>query len=792
MEEQAYIIGEFKAQFFKNESNFYTVLLVNVLETNTDYADDEIVITGHFGQVKEEVPYRFTGRLVQHKNYGLQFQADQYQQELPSSNEALVAYLSGPQFKGVGPKTASKIVDQLGQTAVTKIIEDPDSLKGIPGMSQSKIDQMHEALMEEEGAQTVIIKLNEWGINNKVAYQIYDKYENDSLEVIRTNPYRLIQDIDQFGFKKADNLAENLGIEADQLTRLQAGLVHTTESLCFQSGSTFVEEKELLKETIRLLESSRQFIIDPDLLVDALLASLDQGLIIKDADRYYIPSLYSAEWGISTNVLKILEGKTGEDFSDKDIQAAIDYSEKDLAITYDESQRQTIHQAIQSPLFIVTGGPGTGKTTVVNGIVSAYAKLYDLPLDPYAYKEEAFPIVLAAPTGRAAKRMNETTGLPASTIHRLLGLTGEEDEIASEADRFIEGDLLIIDEMSMVDTWLFNRLLQAVPARMQIILIGDADQLPSVSPGQVFSDLIASDLIPKTELTTIYRQKDSSSIPFLAQDIKNGRLPDDFLEKKSDRNFFPCTDDQVVPLVSQIVSKAIERGYTAMDIQVLAPMYKGRAGINALNESLQELFVPKTSLKQKEVSYQDNRFRIGDKVLQLVNEPEWQVFNGDIGTISSITEAKQAPDNIAEMTVLFDENEVTYKQSEWYKLTLAYCMSIHKSQGSEFPIVIIPFVKSYYRMLQKDILYTGITRASQSLILLGNPRAFQASLENTSSNRQTTLIQRLLADDPQGESFQLEEIHEFKEETDYTLTPQLVNSGQIDPMIGMEGISPYS
>jgi exodeoxyribonuclease V alpha subunit len=356
----------------------------------------------------------------------------------------------------------------------------------------------------------------------------------------------------------------------------------------------------------------------------------------------------------------------------------------------------------------------------------------------------------------------------------------------------LKGSLLIIDEMSMVDTWLAYQLLKAVPDNMKVIMVGDKDQLPSVGPGQVLRDLIASEEIEKKELTEIYRQDDGSSIVSLAHEIKRGDIPDDFTSKKNDRNFFPCGTNQVVDIVSLLVSKAIEKGYTAQDIQVLAPIYKGSAGIDRLNKNLQDLFNPKKE-KTKEVEFMDKNYRIGDKVLQLINEPERNVFNGDMGIITGIVSKKESENNVEELVIDFDGNEVNYLRNEWNKITLSYCCSIHKSQGSEYPMVILPIVYGYGRMLKKDIIYTAITRASQTLLLCGEQNAFMKSVSENTTERLTSLASRISASSKEENpvlEIKRKKIETPQSKADCVLTPSDVETDAVDPMIGMEGIKP--
>ena len=430
-------------------------------------------------------------------------------------------------------------------------------------------------------------------------------------------------------------------------------------------------------------------------------------------------------------------------FPVSEIRSAIGEVEERLGVNYAETQVSAIETALHSPTMILTGGPGTGKTTVIRGFVEVYAELHGLSLDPkeYAKKKEPFPIILAAPTGRAAKRMSESTGLPAMTIHRLLGFTGQEKE--EETEREIEGSLVIIDEMSMVDTWLAHQLMKALPNDVQVLFVGDQDQLPSVGPGQVLKDMLDSGEIPVIELTEIYRQSAGSTIIEMAHMIKRSEWNNNIIGKTSDRSFIKASGNRILEAVEKIVKNAISKGHDIKDIQILAPMYRGPAGIDGINKMIQQMVNP-PGPKRKEVTFGDVVYRIGDKVLQLVNQPESNVFNGDMGVVIAIIKAKETIDKKELLVVSYDGIEVTYERNDLNQITLSYCCSIHKSQGSEFPIVIMPVVRSHRKMLKRNLLYTGITRAQKFLILCGEPDEFQAGIARTDElSRQTTLKERL-------------------------------------------------
>lgn len=806
-EEALYIVGTLKAVFFQNPSNFYKVLLFAIRETNTDFLESEIVATGSFGDVQEDEEYRLFGHFVEHPRYGKQFLVERYEQAQPTSTNGIISYLSSDKFPGIGKKTAEKIVEILGEDAIDQIIDQPDILNRVPNLNQKKKEQLVETLRQNYGMEKIIVGLSSYGFGSQLSFAIFQTYRNQALEVIQENPYQLVEDIEGIGFKKADNLAEQMGIAANSDQRIRAAILHQINEDANQSGDTYVEAQRLLEQVLSLLEGSRAVEIAPDQVAAMIIQLVEEEKIQQEETKLYENSLYYSEWGIGNAVARLLERKKEIKYPKKLVEKKLRMIEKRSNILYGTSQDKAIKEAIRSPLFILTGGPGTGKTTVINGIVQLFAELNDLSLDPSDYKEEVFPIILAAPTGRAAKRMNETTGLPASTIHRLLGLNGRESTPETEA-RELEGGLLIVDEMSMVDTWLANTLLKAIPTNMQIILVGDKDQLPSVGPGQVFHDLLQVDTIPKIELTEIYRQGDNSSIIPLAHEIKEGKLPTDFTVNQKDRSFISCHAFQMEAVIKQIVERAKKKGYSAQDVQVLAPMYRGPAGIDAINKMMQELFNPNDGTK-KEVQWNDVVYRIGDKVLQLVNNPESNVFNGDMGIIVGIIPAKESDDKVDELVIQFDSTEVQYKRSEWNNIKLSYCCSIHKAQGSEFQMVLLPMVKQYNRMLQRNLLYTAVTRSKDLLILLGEQEAFSECVRRESAVRKTTLIERICSvaelnvPVPKAVADPFEDVLEVKEPTNSEfkaetleekgpkrLTVALIRQQTVDPMIGMEGISP--
>lgn len=804
--EPSFFIGQVQSEIFTSPDSFFKVLIVSVEEANFDWHEPEITVTGSFGDLSDDQTYRFEGKIVEHPRYGQQFQATSYHVNRPTSKDGLIDFLSGKQFTGIGKKTAEKIVDKLGTDAINKIIADPhilDELKLRKTIKDSLVDN----LRANQGMDQIIIGLNDLGFGANLSSAIFDKYGEETLHIINENPYQLAAEIDGISFNRADQVAQKLGIATDDSRRIDAAIIQTLDDLTMETGDTFTKTKPLLQQTIQLLAQGSGGRVSTDLIANQIV-ELEKNQEIRYADeKIYPTALYNAEWQIADHLHRLLTvdpEKLPATTIEKTVTKVADQS----GITYDQVQKEAIKTALNSKVMLLTGGPGTGKTTIIKGIVASYAKIHALSLDVNEYKEKSFPVLLAAPTGRAAKRMSEATDLPASTIHRLLGLNGREMPTDMNA-RDLEGSLLIIDEMSMVDTLLFKTLIQAVPTSMHVVLVGDKDQLPSVGPGQVFHDLLDFAELPKVELTNIHRQAADSTIIPLAHAIKEGKLPPDLTNKMPDRSFISCHANQVPSVVQQIIDLSKKRDYSANDIQILAPMYRGQAGIDRLNELAQQAYNPLANGKQ-EVDFRGLTFRVGDKVLQLVNVPEKNIFNGDIGKITAIESGRTVGRKSESITVDFDGNEVSYSRMEWNQLRLAYCISIHKAQGSQFKMVLLPIVQQFSRMLQRNLLYTAITRAAEKLVLIGEPYAAVTSVKNEAVNRKTSLVDRLgrvwnrhgelksnldhqtdsltkeLAS-PQPVQKQTEQLIN-NDAQQYILTADLINSDTIDPLIGMENI----
>lgn len=729
-----YFSGTIERIIFENPSSFFRILLLNIDDTDADFDDFEIIVTGTMADIIEGEDYTFWGNLVQHPKYGEQLKLIRYERAKPTS-KGLVKYFSSDHFKGIGVKTAQKIVDLYGDNTIDKVLAEPEKLHDIVGLSAKNREAFIMKLRQNYGTERVLAKLSEYGISNKLAFQIQDFYKEETLEIVEHYPYQLVEDIQGIGFKIADQLAQSLGIESTAPERFRAGLLHTLLTQSMEKGDTYLEAKELLEHTIELLESSRQIELDPNSVADELAHLIEEDKVQNVDTKIFENSLFFAEEGISNNLLRILEKENQNKYEPEKIEAALAQIEEKFAISYDAIQKQAICNAIQHKIFILTGGPGTGKTTVINGIIAVYALLHGLDL----HKSQDLPILLAAPTGRAARRMNELTGLPSATIHRHLGMTGDDD--TSHLDDYLDADFIIVDEFSMVDTWLANQLLSNISSNSKLLIVGDADQLPSVSPGQVLADLLKIPLLPQTKLEKIYRQGEASTIVTLASQIQKGVLPPDFTEKKADRSYFEARSEHIPQMIERIVEVAIRSGIPAQDVQVLAPMYRGQAGIDHINKLMQDLINP-AEKEQLVFEATDGQYRQDDRVIHLVNDAESNVFNGDLGYITDLLPAKYTDSKQDELTINFDGNEIVYQRSEWYKIRLAYAMSIHKSQGSEFPVVILPITSSSHRMLQRNLIYTAITRAKSKLILLGEKSAFAFAVQNTGTTRKTYLKER--------------------------------------------------
>jgi len=767
MEEQSlhtpenYIKGELVHTIFSNPTEHFSIAKIKIIETNEAYEEEEIVAKGYFSELTLGETYIFYGELTDHKRFGLQYDVKHYKRYLPDTKEGLVAYLSSDLFYGIGEKTALRIIDHLGETAIDAIMDDPTVLDSISGLTADRKRTLVEKLKEHQGFDHVVVQLSKYGIGLKMAQKIYETYHEQAIDTLNSNPYQYVFDIEGFGFHRADSIATQNEIELNHPARIRAGCLYVMHE-SMQDGHVFLPMDELKPRASRLLKAGLNQISEEDMEQQLIELSEEDFLVLED-DRVYLPYLYYAEAGFSTNLKRIIKQEEPEEIIEAELLKLVGEIEEEETLSYGKEQYAAIKEALQEKVMILTGGPGTGKTTVIKGILRAFSQVKDLSLDLADYDSQSkFPFILTAPTGRAAKRLSESTGFHAMTIHRLLGWDGHDHFEKNEANQ-LEGSLIVIDEFSMVDIFLANQLFKAIPTDMHVLLVGDEDQLPSVGPGQVLADLLASKQIKATKLEEVYRQKEGSKIIELAHEIKNNEVSQDSLRQANDFNFIRCQSWEIVDVIKQIVQKAMQKGLDIKDMQILAPMYKTDIGIHRINQEIQQIVNPKRS-GVRELRSKDAVFRTGDKVIQLVNQPEDGVFNGDIGQITAIFRANENIEKEEQLVVTYDETDVVYQRNDLLNIMHAYCISIHKSQGSEFPIIVMPVDRSFYRMLKKNLLYTAITRAEKSLIICGNDQSFLTGVKEVDTNKRNTTLQDKLIKVLSDEEYALKLAEEAEEE----------------------------
>ena len=774
--------GKVNGIVFENDKDLYKILDVEIIGSLENYSRDEIKVTGNFGNIQISASYRFEGKLVMHEKFGLQFRAISYKQVLPHEEASLTKYLSSDKFPGIGKKAANTIIGELGLNALDILKEKPSKIDTL-SLSRKQKDSLLSGLNSMDSFSEIVLKLAQYGINRRIAANIYQLYHGDSLKKLQTDPYAVINDVTGFAFKTADMLGKQLEIKDDDPRRVRGAIYQVLIDALSGQGDTYVQLKELVTKASELLQIDKY---DP--IADGVLDLQQDGKIVVNDNVVALQNIHQTEVDIANSMKYLVESRQDQEderYSDKEMDKAIKAAEKELKIKYDETQKLAIKNALNHPISILTGGPGTGKTTIINGILLALRKLAEIPASAL-YSEDP-PFLLAAPTGRAAKRMSEITGIGAKTIHRMLGLgigdagTGELNEL--------NGEILIIDEMSMVDMFLFKQLLSSINQVRHVVFVGDKDQLPSVGAGNVFSDLIKSQAFPTTILKQIHRQGDDSTIISLAHAVNEGVDEQALFKKTKNYSFISCRPDLVGDAVGQIVELALKRGFAKDDIQVLGAMYHGNGGVDNLNDIIQEIMNPPKA-KSKSLEAHNETFRIGDRILQLQNNPEKDIYNGQIGKISSIDEENSKECMVAK----FDDREVTFGRKDLNDLTRAYAITIHKSQGSEFPLVVLNLTMQNYVMLKRNLLYTAITRAEKNLVLVGDPRAFEAAFNTPGNDRKTGLAAKLRKQlgvtdkqEPVKNENPKEETQPKKPE-DYILTPEKIYSGEIDPMIGMEDI----
>lgn len=732
------IYGNISRVIYYNEENGYGVVKVKLDGKNEQlkkYLEEfyltEITVTSMFDReplINED--YEFFGKITMNDKYGKQFMATSYSRK-NETLEGVVAYLSSDFFMGVGVKTAKKIYQTLGSDCLNKIYDNKDILDSVITDKKLK-DVIYDGIVSAKEKEKDILGLMSLGLTIKMATKITTFIPLDSYQKVKKNPYILIDLVEGIGFIKADKIALNNGIKPNSLIRIEAFIKFYLDTLIHRTGDAYIEEDELVEKLFSELNKESD-LITKDTYEKAVKDLIKRKKIFIDENRNVYPYvIYNNENYVASFIGGLLKEEARK-FKDKDIDLALERIDKELNISYSGDQLVAIKNALKENISIITGGPGTGKTTIIRGLIEAYVILRKKDV----VREK---IALLAPTGRAAKRLSEVTSHPASTIHRFLGYSSLGFKYG--IDEKVDSELVIIDEFSMVDINLASHLFSALKEKTKVVIVGDVNQLPSIGPGEVLANMIESHEITSTTLNQIYRQSLDSSIISFAHSINHGYVPSDILEKKKDRSFSNVYNEYIANNIVNIVKSAVSKGLNIInDIQVLIPIYRGKNGIDALNKMIQETINPKGELFNG-VTVERNGFslREKDKVIQLVNRPDKGVMNGDIGQIKTIEKIN----NEAIIKVKFDNGEVEYSADEFDDLKLAYAISIHKAQGSEFSCAIVPFSMEYRFMLRRKLIYTAVTRAKNYLVMLGSSEALLVGVQGIEERRKTRLKEKII------------------------------------------------
>ena len=692
---------------YQNPENGWTVMKVKV----KDYKD-LVTLNGSMLDVPVGSVLLCEGYWKVDARYGQQFIVENWEEVMPATIYGIEKYLGSGLVKGIGPVYARSIVKRFGLETLDVIENHIERLMEVPGLGKKRMEKIRESWEKQKDIKEVMLFLQGYGVSTAYAAKIYREYKKDAIKTVKDNPYQLADDIWGIGFKTADSIASKMGYENCDPRRCRSGILYTLNQLS-EDGHVFAEPEQLVSTAKELLHT------DEEPITKVLQEMIEAKDLIADENKLYLPPFYFAESGSSKRLKSLLLSKSEENIA-AEPESTYGYSN---GIVYDEVQQSAIQKALESKVMVLTGGPGTGKTTTTQGIIETF-------------KDRVKRILLAAPTGRAAKRMTEATGMEAKTIHRLLEYN-PMDGYKKNDESPLEGDVLIVDECSMIDIMLFYNLMKAIPENMRLILVGDIDQLPSVGAGNVLRDIIDSEEIPVVRLTRIFRQAQSSRIVMNAHAINNGQFPNISNGKDTDFFFIKAEEADAIPeLIVSLVKDRLSKtyGYKAREIQVLTPMQRGVVGAGNLNTELQKALNPVgPSLTRGGYCY-----RQGDKVMQIRNNYDKNVFNGDIGYIKEINEGERT------LSILFDERIIEYEITELDEITLAYAITIHKSQGSEFPVIVMPITMKHYVMLQRNLIYTGITRAKKICVLVGTTKALSYAVRNqTVSKRNTNLKERL-------------------------------------------------
>ncbi len=684
-------------------------------------------IVGNLSGINPGESLRLTGKWVHNKRFGEQFQVESFEVTIPVTIHGIQKYLASGLIKGIGPIMSERIVEKFGLHTLEVIEKAPERLSEVEGIGPKRISMIRKAWEEQKEIKEIMIFLQGHGVSAAYSAKIYKQYGNKSIEIVRENPYRLAHDIYGTGFITADKIAQNLGIDRNSLIRAKAGLIYVLNQLT-EEGHVYYPETQLIHKAKEILDVDEEIVI---LAVREL--SREKELFLEDLDpdgnlrAAFLPPIYVAEKGVAERLTNLKESPSN--IRPIHPEKAIEWVQHKLNIELAQRQEEAVLLAATSKVLIITGGPGTGKTTIITAILRIFQQL-------------KLRVLLAAPTGRAAKRMNEATGWEAKTIHRLLEYSPREGGFKKDEDNPLEADVVIIDETSMVDTLLMYHLLKAIPSHAHLILVGDVDQLPSVGPGNVLKDIIRSERLTVVRLTEIFRQAQESMIVVNAHKVNQGQFPvlkEIDKPEKTDFQFIQEEDpEKILQNILDLCSERIPgqfKFHPLREIQVLAPMHKGIIGVANLNIELQKRLNP----GQSGITHGARNFRLGDKVMQIINNYDKDVFNGDIGWISKIDPEQR------EVAIDFNGRLVPYDYSDLDEVVLAYAVSVHKSQGSEYPVVILPVVTQHYLLLQRNLIYTGITRAKKLVILIGTKKALAIAIRNNQPQRRYTLLSERLA-----------------------------------------------
>ncbi|MBQ6315955.1 MAG: ATP-dependent RecD-like DNA helicase [Oscillospiraceae bacterium] len=701
---------------YQNETNGYSVIKCRA----KGYAD-LITVVGSMPEVHVGSVLTLSGEWTVNPKFGRQFTVSGFEETLPATVYGIEKYLGSGLVKGIGPKFAARIVRAFGADTLNVIEEDPDALLRVPGIGKLRVERIKKSWDEQKEIKNIMLFLQGHDVSTTHATKIYKTYGSDSIRVVKENPYRLADDIWGIGFRTADTIAEKLGVEKETAVRLRSGLLYTLNRLS-DEGHCYARRDQLLKTGAELLaveESVLPAVLDEMVRQDDVKTEMIDGEDSAPGETaVYLPPFWFAETGTAKRLKQIFSSPPSVKVKPQGLEERI---RRVTGLNYDPAQMDAIRCAAGSKILILTGGPGTGKTTTTLGILTAF-------------RQAGAKILLAAPTGRAAKRLSETTGMEARTIHRLLEFKPPEGCQKNEQNP-LEGDVLILDECSMIDIMLMYSLLKAVPDSMTLIFVGDVDQLPSVGAGNVLRDLIDAGVFPVVRLTKIFRQAAASRIITNAHRINRGRMPDLSNGKQSDFFFLEEEDPETAAQeIVTLVKERLPRAYGTRDIQVLTPMQRGAVGAANLNQVLQAaLNADAAGLRRGGTDY-----RLHDKVMQIRNNYDKEVFNGDIGTVCRMNTEDR------ELTVSFDGREVLYDVTELDELVLAYAATVHKSQGSEYPIVVMPVLMTHYVMLQRNLVYTGVTRAKKLMVMIGSTKALALAVRNVTVTRRNTMLKERL------------------------------------------------